>query len=238
MNASCPSTKVPSGLRGYTRLAVRSSLGQSLKWLVKRSAPTLIYPRPVSALAPERLYAYLDAIWRRRELEGAIVEIGCWIGGTAALAYRMLKNTGHEKPYVCIDTFGGFVPDQFERDVEHGTAGDRSGDFARNSVEFVARLMRHYGTSEVELVEGDITRIEDGKLPERVAVALVDVDIEIPVYEGLRRVYPRLADGGMILVDDCPENYSWRGARIGYERFCKEQELPERYFMGMGIVER
>src|ERR1051326_1914968 len=79
------------------------------KRILRRYAPTQLYRRPVSSLRPERLYAYLDALWERRSLEGTIVEAGCYLGGTAAIAYQMLARTGFEKPYVCIDTFGGFV---------------------------------------------------------------------------------------------------------------------------------
>jgi O-methyltransferase len=210
---------------------------QSAKWVVKRYAPTVLYPRPVSALQPERLYAYMDAIWQRRDLDGAIVEVGAWLGGTAALVYRMLRNTGHEKRYVCVDTFAGFVPEQFAQDVGHGTSTQRSRDFAKNSRELVGRLMRHYGTEQVELVEGDIARVPDSALPDRVAVALVDVDLDVPVYEGLKRVQPRLVAGAIALVDDCGEGGDWQGARAGYKRFVDEHGLPERYFMGMGIVE-
>ena len=47
---------------------------------------------------------------------------------------------------------------------------------------------------------------------------------------------PRLAPGGIVLVDDCPPSHSWAGARKGYERFVTEAGLPEEYFMDMGIV--
>ncbi len=209
---------------------------QVAKRLLMRHAPTKLYPRPVSALAPERLYAYMDALWQRRELDGAVVEVGAWLGGTATLAYRMLRNTGFEKRYICVDTFGGFVSEQFDRDVELGTASTRRRDFAGNSVDTVSRLLDHYGVAAIELVQGDIAMLPEERLPERVSVGLVDVDLEVPVYEGLRRLQPRLAEGGVLLVDDCPEGYNWPGARIGYRRFVDECGLPEEYFMGMGIV--
>jgi O-methyltransferase len=215
-----------------------SSPRQLAKRLVMRYAPTRLYPRPVSALAPERLYAYFDALWQRRDVEGAIVEVGCWLGGTATLAFRLLRNTGFPKRYVCIDTFGGFVPEQFERDLAHGTRATRHSDFAGNSVETVSRLLHHYGVADVELVQADIAQVPESRLPERVAVGLVDVDLEVPVYEGLQRLYPRLADGGVLLVDDCPPGYNWPGARIGYKRFVDDRGLEEDYFMGMGIVRR
>ena len=209
----------------------------ALKAVVKRAAAPRLYPYPASALQPQRLYAYLDALWQRRQVEGAVLEVGCWLGGTAALAYRMLAQTGFRKRYVCVDTFSGFTPEQFDHDLRHGTPGRERTSHSANSIAVVRRLLDHYGCPEVELVEGDIATVDDRLLPERVAVCLLDVDLELPTYEGLRRAVPRLAPGGVLLVDDCAENDEWPGARPGYVRFVREHGLPERYFMDMGVVE-
>ncbi len=214
----------------------RRSLAPALKTVVKRAAAPWLYPKPVSSLQPERLYAYLDALWKRRELDGAVVEVGCWLGGTAAIASTMLERTGFPKRYVCVDTFEGFVPEQFDRDLAHGTPARYRTRFGANSAEVVRRLLAHYGCERVELVQGDIATVADDRLPDRVSVCLVDVDLEIPVYEALRRLYPRLVPGGAILVDDCPEGTEWAGSRVAYARFAAERALPELYFMDMGVV--
>jgi hypothetical protein len=78
--------------------------------------------------------------------------------------------------------------------------------------------------------------VPDDLLPERVSVCLVDVDLEIPVYESLRRTFGRLAPGG---------SFSWMTARRplhGLEPVgatsgsFTEAGLPERYEFGLGIV--
>jgi O-methyltransferase len=206
------------------------------KALVKQAAPALVYRKPTSMLQPERLYAYLDAVWQRREMNGAIVEIGCYVGGTAALAYRMLANTGYQKRYVCVDTFGGFVGSQFNRDIEEGVEPGRRWDFSANSISVVRRLLRRYGCEAVELVQADVVRMDETLLPEEVAVGLIDVDIGGPTYAGLNKLWPRMAERGIILVDDCGEGGDWRGARSGYQRFVAEHDLEEEYFVGMGLV--
>jgi O-methyltransferase len=69
-----------------------------------------------------------------------------------------------------------------------------------------------------------------------VAVCLIDVDLEIPTFEGLSRVLGRLAPVGVILIDDCDPAGDYIGALVGYRRFVRERNLPEEYFMTMGIV--
>jgi len=204
--------------------------------LLRRYSPRLLYPVPASSLQPERLYLYLDALWQRRDLGGAVVEVGCWIGGTSAIACKMLRRTGHPHRYVAIDTFDGFVVEQFAHDEKLGTPSDARSMFDANSVRMVRGLLHHWESAEVELLQADIASLPIDQLPREIAVCLIDVDLEIPVYEALRRVVPRLVRGGIVLVDDCPQETTWRGARAGYSRFMAETGQDEHFFMGMGLL--
>jgi O-methyltransferase len=215
-----------------------ASVVQALGTFVVKLAPERFIPQPASGLQPERLYLYLDALWNRRELPGYALEVGCYRGGTAALASSMLRRTGFARRYRCIDTFGGFVSDQFDADVKHGTPEAFRNFFASTSLPMVRRLLDHYGCQDVELVQGDINKVPESALPEQIAVCLLDVDLEVPTHRGLERIYPRLVEGGIILVDDCPESTNWVGARVGYRNFVRAHGLDEVYQMGMGILKR
>jgi predicted O-methyltransferase YrrM len=189
-------------------------------------------------LNPERYAIFLRALAQRRELPGAIVEVGCFRGKTSADAYRSLKDWGAERRYVCIDTFEGFVPEQFEEDRKLGTNPDFGKQFSFNTQRSVERMFRRLGYDKVEVVRGDIVEMPESDLPAQISVCLMDVDLAIPIHEGLKKVYPRLVPGGIVLVDDCGEDEAdWAGARIGYQRFVEEAGLPERYDAGFGIVE-
>lgn len=206
------------------------------RWVL-RVAPTKVYRRPVCSLKPERLYAYLDALWQRRGIEGAVVEIGCYLGGTAALSSQMLRQTGFPKRYVCVDTFSGFVASHFDRDVSSGTSAALRDNFAANSLDTVRRLLDYYDCADVELIAADVCSLAATALPEPISVCLIDVDLEAPTYAALKLVWPLLALNGVVLVDDCGDD-EYAGAAIAYRRFMAETGLPESYFMGMGIVER
>ncbi|NRA34119.1 MAG: class I SAM-dependent methyltransferase, partial [Polyangiaceae bacterium] len=200
-------------------------------------APELFYPVPTSALQVERLYTWFDHLVTRRDVPGDVVEVGCYLGGTSALSWRLLQRTQQNRRYICVDTFSGFVASQFARDVELDTPARMAHHFSRSSKTMVQRLMKHYGAGGIELIEGDIAELPVNQLPEPIALCLLDVDLEVPTYAGLQRLAPRLAPGGVILVDDCPEETDWKGARIGYERYMAEAGLTPQYTMGMGILE-
>lgn len=163
--------------------------------LLRRYSPRFLYPTPRSSLQPERLYAYLDALWQRRDLEGAIVEVGCWLGGTSALAWKMLARTGYQHRYVAIDTFSGFVPEQFAHDERLGTPRSNRVTYNGSSPRLVRTLLDSWGAPGVELLQADIASLSNDRLPESIAVCLIDVDLEIPVLEGLRRISRGLSRG-------------------------------------------
>jgi len=209
-----------------------------LQRFVRKHIPLIAYRHPPrSGFTPDRLYAWLDTVWYRRHLDGDILEVGCDECGTSYLTHQFLKRTGVSKRYVCVDTFEGFVPAQFESEMKHSLRQSFRTTFANSSIDYVRGMLAKYGASEVELVKGDIVSMPDSMLPTHVAACLLDVDLEIPIYEGLKKILPRLVSGGAILIDDCEEGSMWR-ARKGWQRFIQENGLPEKTFMGMGLIEK
>jgi O-methyltransferase len=203
---------------------------------VKRLLAPYRYPQPVPELGADRLYLYLDALWRARALPGAIVEVGCFQCATSAWAFRFLTAIGSPRPYLCFDTFTGFPDEQFAHDVRLGTSASRRTGFRANSPELVRRLLDQWQCPSIQLVQADIVAMPAAALPDTIAVALIDVDLEMPTLAALEKVYPRLVPRGIILVDDCTANDTFRGARIAYSRFVQERQLPERYVFGMGCI--
>ncbi len=210
-----------------------------LKTAVRRVMPIPMYLRR-RPLEPQmdaaQLDDYLQALTERAQLDGAVLEVGCFRGATTVVACQTLRDLGAKKRYVCVDTFAGFVEEQFVTDVEHGTPESFRTGFAENPREMFDRTMRHFGFP-VESIEADICTLDPERLPATVSVCLMDVDLAVPIREGLELVLPRMVPGGIMLVDDCDAGTSWRGARVGYQEFVAAHGLPERYTdSGFGIV--
>ena len=206
-----------------------------LKKLARSALAPLLYRYPPFTLAPERLYLFMHYLIETQTVPGAVVEIGCNLGGSAIIARKMLRRLGMDKSYICIDTFDGFVDAQFSADTARGTpAGDRTM-FSGNSRVLVGKIMDQHGCDDVTLIEGDVTTLPDDDLPDLCSVVLVDVDLTEPTLVSLERFWPRLAKGGVILVDDCAEHSSWK-ARLAYEQFCDGKGIPPIYRFGMGLL--
>lgn len=213
------------------------TLLNSAKSALKFAAVPLIYRYPPFGLQPERLATYLSGLLARADLPGDVAEIGCNLGGTSAIAYRMLRRVGWKGRYICYDTFGGFVPEQFDADVQLGTQNFRRNWFAANSKNLVRKILSYHDASGVELIQGDITKVTDSELSKAYSAVLLDIDLSEPTYDALKRFWPRMLSGGIIYVDDCPEDYDWK-ARAGYARFCAEIGVEEKYQYGFGVLEK
>ncbi|GAB2825937.1 hypothetical protein GCM10027176_32940 [Actinoallomurus bryophytorum] len=208
-----------------------------LTYLRRRALARWLYRRPLSQLSPERLYLWSQALIETADVPGAVVEIGCASGGTSAHCDQLLRNIGVRKRYVAIDTFNGFVPEQFDHDAERGTPEAVRHGFAASSHGLVRQILRQLGAPDVELIRADIVTMAPEALPPEISAVLVDVDLSQPVHAALRKVWPLMAPGGMVLVDDCDPHTKFR-ARDGFQRFCADFALPEEYAYGMGVLRR
>ena len=221
--------------------AFKQIMKKLIRTLVSRVYNTIGKPqnaKPISGLVPDNLYAYLDALHKKRALPGVVLEVGCYRGATTAIAFTFLARQGIKKEYICIDTFDGFREEHIHVDRLLGLVERNFSAFNQNSKEDVNNRLVSWGISQVKLVQGDISALPDDQLPQNIMVCLLDVDLKVPIYEGLKRIYPNLVPGGVILVDDCTDGTSWVGAIHGYKQFVNEYGLSEKYFMSFGVVEK
>jgi O-methyltransferase len=206
----------------------------TLKLAAKRVLRPLLYRFPPVMISPHRLYVWLDVLSRTKNVSGDVLEVGCYLGGTAAVSVRMLDAIGSDRSYTVIDTFSGFDEGQFRNEVRLGANPLLASEFSSNSPELARWVLDRHGGKRVKIVQGDVTRITDDQIPTRISACLLDVDLEEPTYKGLTRLYPRLVAGGIIAVDDC-DNFSCK-AKMGYERFMAENGFQSEFKYGMGLI--
>jgi len=209
----------------------------SAKYLIKTLMKSLIYRFPPIMLRPERTYLWLRTLIETAEVDGEVIEVGCYLGGTSAVAAKMMENIKIQKRYHVYDTFSGFTAAQWKNDKMKGASSKLKDHFSVNSPKLTRWVLDKHGGKNVAIHQGDIADLPDSELPEKISACLLDVDLSEPIYLGLKRIYPRLEIGGVVLVDDCEQETAYK-ARLGYEKFMQEIMRPESYVFGMGIVKK
>jgi O-methyltransferase len=157
-----------------------------------------------------RLEVLKEQLERTSVLPGVVAEVGVYKGGTA------LWILGHTKKLVYLfDTFTG-MPKVSDKDLHH------EGDFSDTSFEAVFALLQLNQSRSFFLMEQGLFPSEtaEGIVGERFSFVHLDVDIYTSVRDSLEFFWPRVVDGGVIILDDYNEP-NCPGAKLAGDEFAE-----------------
>ena len=143
-----------------------------------------------------KCYELWEQLGQVRHLDGDILEVGVWRGGTGVLLARRAQQLGIDARVILADTFQGVAKAGIEDPWYEG------GEHADTSAAVVKELAGRLGV-DVEILEG-IFPDDTGHLVEDRCFRFVHIDVD--VYESAKHVWewvwPRLCVGGTVLWDD------------------------------------
>jgi Macrocin-O-methyltransferase (TylF) len=146
------------------------------------------------------------------KIDGDFAELGVWKGNSAAILVTFAAQSG--KRLFLFDTFAGFDRRDFIGDDKDETAafGDTSIDFVREAV----------GHNEITTyVKGYFPDSITAEVSERrYALVHLDCDLYAPMKAALEFFYPRMPQGGMLIMHDYSSGL-YLGATHAIDEFCK-----------------
>jgi hypothetical protein len=182
---------------------------------------------PYTKSSPQRIAAMAGAVRRidRDSIAGDIAECGVWRGGNIILARKLSP----ERMCWLYDTFFGMTEPQ---DVDVTRSGKKAsesyrrkmlagGKWAGVSVADVRANLAATGTlddARLRFVEGPVERtlLDPANLPAAISVLRLNTDWYESTRVELEILYPLLAPGGVLIVDDYGH---WRGARKAVDAY-------------------
>lgn len=197
--------------------------------------------QPYTLTSPERLLATCDAVEYvvRREVPGALVECGVWKGGSVLAMILTLQRLGVDDREIWLyDTFEGMTEptehDTSAIDPPASTAWAAATARGRRAYENffapevfglaqVQSLLAETGYPEqlIHFVAGPVEQTIPDRVPEQVAVLRLDTDWYESTRHELDHLYPRLAGGGVLIIDDYGH---WDGARKAVDEYLAEHD--------------
>ncbi len=174
-------------------------------------------------LSPDRLDQLYGAVRRADALgiKGALVECGTWNGGSAAVMAAASRDSGWlERRHVWVfDSFEG-LPPPGEREGTAERRGFFPGWCTGDPAKVDAILRRQSVAPErLHIVRGWLTETLPGAATGPIAVLHVDLDWYEAVALALSALFPRVAPGGLMVVDDYGK---WPGCRAATDEFLKQ----------------
>jgi len=168
-----------------------------LAWRFGRVERFVACPHTVGELA-----RVARAIAGPREERGAVVECGCFKGGSTARL--SLVCAALDRSLVVFDSFSG-LPEPEPWDARHRIGRSRTfvqGEY-EGSLDEVRENVASYGCLHVcHFVPGWFAATMPLATPNEVVVAFIDADLVSSTRDALEHVWPRLVAGGTVFVHD------------------------------------
>lgn len=192
--------------------------------------------RPYTMTSAERLWSLLNAVRYvvAEGIPGDFAECGVWRGGSImAMARELGRLDVRDRQIWLYDTFAGMT-EPTTNDVEAGSGVTASEMLATtqvgdgNNVWCVASLddvranvtSTGYPLDRFRFIEGDVAQTLRESVPDQIALLRLDTDWYESTRIGLEVLYPRLAVGGVCILDDYGH---WQGARKAVDEYFAAQ---------------
>jgi O-methyltransferase len=177
----------------------------------------------------------------RRDVPGAFAECGVWRGGSVLAMILTLQELGAPPRDIHLyDTFEGMTePTELDTSAvdrpaleiwnEARADGKRAWPemfgpevFDEHSVRDTL-LATGYPEERIHIVKGRVEDTLPAQAPDALALLRLDTDWYESTRHELHELYPRLADGGVLIIDDYGH---WEGARRAVDEYFAEHAPP------------
>ena len=218
-----------------------SSAGNQLPLEISESEISIINSvRPFTMTRGQKIWSLIDGVRyvTQAGIGGDFVECGVWRGGSVMAMALELKALGiSDREIWLYDTFEGMTAPT-AHDVEAGTGISAAAMLETtpvadgNNVWCVAGiddvrtnvLSTGYPSQQFKFIQGDVSQTLKESAPEKIALLRLDTDWYESTKSGLEILYPRLAIGGVCILDDYGH---WQGARQAVdEYFARQSHRP------------
>jgi hypothetical protein len=175
------------------------------------------------------LYQMVNYVVKYR-IPGDFVECGCYAGGMSLLAaLTFLKHGDTSRDFYLFDTFEGMPAPTPEDGARVGRSFDvntqNGQSWAKMDIEEVRSVMAlsGYPMERIHLIKGMVEDTIPERSPEVISILRLDTDFYASTKHELIHLYPRLAAGGALVIDD----YGYMpGARAATDEYFASPERP------------
>jgi hypothetical protein len=167
--------------------------------------------------------SWLEFIKKTEDLEGDIIELGIYKGGTTTLTAHFLKKINSKRKIYACDAFIGLPYDDKFSSSDHA-----KGKFSDTNSELVLKKFNKFEVSDnIILIKGLFEETLFQTLSDKkFSLVLIDCDVYDATKIALEFVYPRLIKNGIIMFDDYEKanknNPLWGETRAVDEFFSKK----------------
>lgn len=144
-----------------------------------------------------RCYELWRLVGEAEKLNGALIEVGTWKGGSGALIAKKAKLSGIEDNVYLCDTFSGVVK-ACDKDSKY-----KGGEHADASKETVEDVVNQLKLDNINILVGVFPEETSKFICEKTfRFCHIDVDVYQSAKDIVEWLWPKLVIGGMVVFDD------------------------------------
>jgi O-methyltransferase len=189
---------------------------------------------PYTQTSPERLFVLRDAVHHiaNAKIPGDVVECGVWRGGSSMMAALAMQETNDFRKLWLFDTFEGMPePGEHDRDytgtdskIEYERRRAQEGGWNVASLEDVQANLARTGYDDrlLRFVKGPVEESIPATAPEQIALLRLDTDFYESTRHELEHLWPRVSQGGVLIIDDYGH---FEGARKAVDEYFETTPL-------------
>lgn len=186
-------------------------------------------------IRPDELLVILTELVKviENEVEGDVVELGCFEGTSALFLQRVLTQTNADKKLWLYDSFEG-LPEKTAEDASANGTQFKGGELRASK----ARLAKNFVKANLKIPEikrAWFYELDPSDLPPQICFAFLDGDFYESIADSLKLVWPAMAKGGVIIVDDY-QNSALPGAAQAVNEFAAAHKLRVQAQKSLGIL--
>jgi O-methyltransferase len=204
---------------------------------------------PYTLTTPARLFVLIEAVKYviNNSIEGDIAECGVWKGGSMmAAALALLRMNAPDRDLYLYDTFKGMTqPSEEDVTIRGDTAHEEYSYRAENkapevhpyalksedkndlsswcysSLEEVSKNMSSLGypRDRIFLVQGRVEDTIPHQMPAHISILRLDTDFYESTKHELEHLFPRVSQGGVLIIDDYGH---WLGQKKAVDEYFQE----------------
>jgi len=196
----------------------------------------LVFYRYDYMFHPTDLAFLVQCVTDTAHMSGPILELGCAGGHTSVFLNKHLDDLEGKRSYFAIDTFDGFTSEDVEVEIGRGKQlEDFDETFRAYRQEWYERTMKLNGVTRVTSIKADVNTFDFSQFDD-ISFCLIDVDLYRPVMSALDEVIPRMAPGGIIVIDDCMDLNKYDGAFQAYAEITTKLGVPSEIHRKLGVL--
>jgi O-methyltransferase len=177
------------------------------------------------------LISLLESILQKN-IDGEIVEFGCYVGESSKYFRMMLDYYRSNKELYVYDSFEG-LPELSK--YEEGT-GWRSGTLVTTK-EILISNFQNNGLREPIIYKGWFKDVPEINIPNKIAFAFLDGDFYDSIYDSLNKIFNKVSIGGIICFHDY-ERPDLPGVKAAIDDFIRFKNLDNNQYLQFKIFDQ